>query len=84
MLSAVEIEAIRHLRDEVVARLEGFADEKQVAEAIYAAAAAAGTDGKTLFKAAYQALVGKDQGPRLAGFLGTLGKEKVLSILAPY
>ena len=84
VLSAVEIEAIRHLRDEVVARLEGFADEKQVAEAIYAAAAAAGTDGKTLFKAAYQALVGKDQGPRLAGFLGTLGKEKVLSILAPY
>jgi lysyl-tRNA synthetase class 1 len=83
-LSEVELAALRHLRDDVVARLETFADERAVAEAIYAAAAAAGTDGKTLFKAAYQALVGKDQGPRLAGFLGTLGKEKVLSILAIY
>jgi lysyl-tRNA synthetase class 1 len=83
-LSEIEVEAVRHLRDDVASRLEGFADEKAVAEAIYAAATAAGTDGKTLFRAAYQALVGKDQGPRLAGFLGTLGKEKVLSILKPY
>jgi len=83
-LSETEIAAIRHLRDDVAARLETFADEKAVAEAVYAAATAAGVDGKTLFKAAYQALIGKDQGPRLAGFLGTLGKEKVLSILAVY
>ena len=83
-LSEIEVAAVRHLRDDVASRLESFADEKAVAEAIYAAATAAGTDGKTLFRAAYQALVGKDQGPRLAGFLGTLGKEKVLSILKPY
>jgi len=83
-LSELELAALIHLRDDVVARLEDFADEKAVAAAIYDAAAAAGTDGKTLFRAAYQALVGKDQGPRLAGFLGTLGKEKVLAILAPY
>ncbi|MFZ3109427.1 MAG: lysine--tRNA ligase [Rectinemataceae bacterium] len=83
-IAGVELAAVVHLRDDVVARLESFADEKAVAAAIYDAAAAAGTDGKTLFKAAYQALVGKDQGPRLAGFLGTLGKDKVLAILAPY
>jgi lysyl-tRNA synthetase class 1 len=83
-LAGVELAAVVHLRDDVVARLESFADEKAVAAAIYEAATAAGTDGKTLFKAAYQALVGKDQGPRLAGFLGTLGKDKVLAILAPY
>ena len=83
-LSAIETEALRRLRDDVVSRLETFADEKQVAEAIYGAAAAAGTDGKTMFRAAYQALVGKDQGPRLAGFLGTVGKDKVMSILAAY
>lgn len=83
-LDEVGLACVRHLRDDVVARLESFADEKAVAEAIYAAAAAAGADGKTLFKAAYNALVGKDQGPRLAGFLGTLGKDKVLAILAAY
>jgi lysyl-tRNA synthetase class 1 len=83
-LDEVGLASVRHLRDDVVAKLESFADEKAVAEAIYAAATAAGTDGKTLFKAAYNALVGKDQGPRLAGFLGTLGKDKVLAILAAY
>lgn len=83
-LSELETAAVRALRDEVVCRLEEFSDEKRVAEAIYAAAEKAGTDGKTLFRAAYQALIGKDQGPRLAGFLGTLGKDKVLSILSNY
>lgn len=83
-LTDLELEAVRRLRDDVVSRLETFADEKAVAQAIYDAAAAAGTDGKTLFRAAYQALVGKDQGPRLAGFLGTLGKKTVMDILAVY
>ncbi|HWP67790.1 MAG TPA: lysine--tRNA ligase, partial [Rectinemataceae bacterium] len=83
-LSDIETAAVQHLRDDVAARLETFADEKAVAEAIYAVATAVGIDSKALFKAAYHALIGKDQGPRLAGFLGTLGKEKVLSILAAY
>jgi lysyl-tRNA synthetase class 1 len=83
-LSELERGALRHLRDDVVAKLEEFADERQIAEAIYKAAEAAGTDGKTLFRAAYQAIIGKDQGPRLAGFLGTVGKEKVLTILTAY
>lgn len=83
-LNAQETEALRHLRDDVVAKLESFPDEKLVAEAIYKAAESGGVDGKTLFRAAYQALIAKDQGPRLAGFLRTLGKEKVLAILAAY
>jgi lysyl-tRNA synthetase class 1 len=83
-LTETEIAAVKALRDEVVARLETFPDEKHIAEAIYAAAEKAGIDGKGLFRAAYQALIGKDQGPRLAGFLGTLGKDLVMSILARY
>ncbi|MGB4255461.1 MAG: lysine--tRNA ligase, partial [Rectinema sp.] len=58
--------------------------ENDIAEAIYAAAQSSNIEPKRLFIAAYQALIGKDQGPRLAGFLKTLGKEKVLSILKPY
>lgn len=83
-LSDSEVAAVRHLRDDVVSRLEGFGDEKMIAEAIYKAAEAAGVDGKILFRAAYQALIGKDQGPRLAGFLGSIGKEAVMAILASY
>lgn len=83
-LGEAETAALLRLRDDVVSRLDEFEDEKHIAEALYAAAEAAGTDGKTLFRAAYQALIGKDQGPRLAGFLKTIGKEKAAAILAAY
>jgi len=80
-LSDVEKNAIRILRDDVVRRIEEFTDDKSCAEAIYAVAEKAGQEGKALFAAAYQALIGKDQGPRLAGFLRSIGKERLLSIL---
>ncbi|HOE98113.1 MAG TPA: lysine--tRNA ligase, partial [Rectinema sp.] len=83
-LPEAEAAALRRLRDEVVEKLDTYATENDIAEAIYAAAQSSNIEPKRLFIAAYQALIGKDQGPRLAGFLKTLGKEKVLSILKPY
>jgi len=43
-----------------------------------------GIEGKAMFKAAYQALIGKDQGPRLASFLRTIDKQRLLDILSAY
>jgi lysyl-tRNA synthetase class 1 len=83
-LSPEEKAAVRRLRDDVVARIETFADDKTCAEAIYAVAEASGMDGKALFRAAYQALVGKDQGPRLANFLRSIEKKRLLGILKAY
>lgn len=83
-LSDQERLAVRLMRDKVVAAVEGFADDKACAEALYAVAAEAGLDGKGLFRAAYQALVGKDQGPRLAGFLRSIQKDRLMSILSAY
>ncbi len=83
-LSDVEAAAVRDLRDQVVARIETFAEDKPCAEAIYEVAAAHSMDGKALFRAAYQALVGKDQGPRLANFLRTIDKTRLLGILSAY
>jgi len=83
-LPEAETNALRCLRDEVIERLDAYDSENEIAEAIYAVAQASNIEPKKLFIAAYQALIGKDQGPRLAGFLRTLGKEKVLSILKPY
>jgi len=80
-LSGEEKAVVRGLRDEVVAKLDSYADDKTCGEAIYAVAAAHGMDGKALFRAAYQALVGKDQGPRLANFLRSIGKDRLLGIL---
>jgi len=55
--------------------------EKETAEGIYAAAHDAEIEPKDLFAAAYRVLIGKEKGPRLAGFLKTCGKDKVIGIL---
>ena len=83
-LSDAEKNAVRILREEVICRIEEFTDDKSCATAIYAAAEKAGVDGKVLFAAAYQALIGKDQGPRLANFLRSINKDRLLAILKGY
>jgi lysyl-tRNA synthetase, class I len=80
-LSELEKNAVRILRDDVICKIEVFADDKTCAAAIYAAAEKAGIDGKALFAAAYQALIGKEQGPRLANFLRAINKQRLLDIL---
>ncbi|MDR1389059.1 MAG: lysine--tRNA ligase [Treponema sp.] len=81
-LSAAERAAIVLLRDKVASRMEQFTDDKSCAEAIYRIAEEARLEGKALFRAAYQTLIGKDQGPRLAGFLRSIGKDRLMEILA--
>jgi lysyl-tRNA synthetase class 1 len=83
-LNEAERAAIRSLRDKIAAKIESFADDKSCAEAIYRIAEENGMEGKTLFRAAYQALIGKDQGPRLASFLRSISKDRLLGILAKY
>jgi len=83
-LSDTEKNAVRILRDDVISRIEEFADDKTCSTAIYAAAEKAGVDGKALFGAAYQALIGKEQGPRLANFLRSINKDRLLEILKDY
>jgi lysyl-tRNA synthetase class 1 len=41
-----------------------------------------GCDGKEFFTAVYQKIIGRDQGPRLPGFLKELGSDRVLKLLA--
>jgi lysyl-tRNA synthetase class 1 len=83
-LSDIETNAVRILRDDVICKIEEFTDDKTCASAIYAAAEKCGIDGKALFAAAYQALIGKEQGPRLANFLRTINKDRLLAILKDY
>jgi len=83
-LSGTEESALRLLRDELISRIETFTEDKPCAEAIYAIAQKAGIEPKGLFRAAYQALIGKDQGPRLANFLRSIDKQRLLDILSAY
>jgi lysyl-tRNA synthetase class 1 len=83
-LSGAEAAALRELRDTVIANIGQYADDRSCAEAIYQAAKNQGMDGKDLFRAGYQALIGKDQGPRLANFLRSIDRERLLAILRNY
>jgi lysyl-tRNA synthetase class 1 len=83
-LCAAEREAVAALRDKLIGRIETYADDRSCAEAIYKIAEEQGMEGKALFRAVYQALIGKDQGPRLANFLRSISKERLLGILAEY
>ncbi len=60
------------------------ADEKDLAQRIYDAAAQAGVENTVLFTAVYKALIGKEKGPKLALFIKTIGKERSLSVLRKY
>ena len=84
MLDEAGKAAIRALRDKLITRIETITDDKSCAEAIYRIAEEQGMEGKDLFRAAYQALIGKDQGPRLANFLRSISKERLLGILSAY
>ncbi len=81
-LDELQRKAVRNLTA-AVASLEAY-DEKQFAEAIYDAAHKAECEPKDLFTACYRILIDKDRGPRLANFIMTCGKEKVLPLLEVY
>lgn len=59
-------------------------DEKSLGTAIYDVARSEDLEPKELFSLVYRVLIGKEKGPRLAGFIMTLGKQKVLEILSRY
>jgi lysyl-tRNA synthetase class 1 len=84
VLNDDEKAAVKSLRDDVINHIDTYTEDKACAEAIYDVAKKHNMDGKVLFRAAYQALVGKDQGPRLASFLRTIDKERLLHILSAY
>lgn len=83
-LSGDMLKAVIRVRDEVVPRVGTFAVDKECQQAMYDIATEMGLDAKALFTALYQALIGKDQGPRLASFMKIIGKDKLTKILSVY
>jgi lysyl-tRNA synthetase, class I len=79
-LTDAEREAVKRLHAELESRFDEF-DEKSLGELIYAIAEACGIDSKDYFRAVYLVLLGKERGPRLASFILTAGKERVLPLL---
>jgi lysyl-tRNA synthetase class 1 len=82
-VSPEERKAIGLLRREIEENLDSH-DEKSLSEAIYRLAREAEMEPKEFFKLAYRVLIEKEMGPRLAGFLLTIGKERALELLSGY
>ncbi len=59
-------------------------DEKSLGEAVYDVCGSAGIEPKAFFVEIYRVLVGKERGPRLAAFILTVGRDRILEILAKY
>jgi lysyl-tRNA synthetase class 1 len=74
-LSPEERAAICALRDEFAAPAGGH-DERSLSELIYRIAEEQRVDKARFFAIMYRALIGKERGPRLAGFLVTIGAEQ--------
>ena len=77
------LEAVRTIYTDVLPVMDTM-DEKQLSEAVYGAAQKCGLEPKALFTAVYQALIGKNAGPRLANFMKIIGRERLESILGVY
>ncbi len=73
--------AVAKVLSDVVPKIDTFQIDKDCQEAIYAVATELGLDAKALFTALYQALIGKDQGPRLGSFMRIIGKDKLEKLL---
>lgn len=77
-------QAVKRVRDEVLPKLDSFTLDKECQQAMYDIALEMGIEAKALFTAMYNALINKDQGPRLGSFMRIIGKEELSKILSVY
>ena len=78
-----ERNAVVRLADALDERFDEF-DEKSLGELFYEIAEKAGIDSGSFYRAVYRALLGKERGPRLAGFILIAGRERIVPILSKY
>lgn len=77
------LQAVKLIKTEILPKMD-FLDEKALSTALYDAANSCGLEPKDLFIVMYKVLINKDRGPRLAGFMKIIGKEKLDKILSNY
>ena len=63
---------------------QGAHTEESLGSFFYALAEKIGMEPKVLYRTLYQVLLGKERGPRLAGFILTAGESRIISILERY
>lgn len=82
-LTAGEKAVVRDVLTALEPDFDGFTEET-LGEALYGVMQKHDLKAGQFFKLMYRVLLGRDRGPRLAGFILTVGKEKILALLEPY
>ena len=78
-----ERKALKDLAHYVDSYLDDMS-EKEFSQYIYQAAGDNAMENADFFTLTYRVLIGKEKGPKLAGFIKTVGKDKILEILSKY
>jgi lysyl-tRNA synthetase class 1 len=79
-LSDSEKKFVASLKSELEKNWDSFADDRALQNRIGELVASHGLDA-AVYKKLYQLLISRDLGPKLAGFIRGVGREKVLSLL---
>lgn len=82
-VSEKELVSIKALK-EVVAKMDTYETAKEFTNAMYACATDNDLETSDFFRIIYTILIGKPKGPKLAQFMLTCGKDKILPILEKY
>ncbi len=82
-LSDAQAAAVQAVADEVDRRMHEHT-EKSLQDFLYTAARGSGIEPAELFTTMYRILIDKDAGPRLSGFIFTIGRDRFLHILRSY
>lgn len=82
-VSDAQASALFMLAEAVKDKMDSM-DEREFSVNVYEAAEQNGLESADFFPAVYQALIGKDKGPRLVSFLYAIGSERVYSLLSKY
>ncbi|MDR0367325.1 MAG: lysine--tRNA ligase [Rickettsiales bacterium] len=73
--------AVERLRGDLAGDWDALSDEKALQERLSAIVADSGMSAKEVYRNIYQLLISRDSGPKLAGFIGSIGREKILDLL---
>ncbi|QTQ15791.1 lysine--tRNA ligase [Treponema parvum] len=82
-LSDGELSCVKKLYNDVLPSMNDL-NESDLNQKIFDIATELNMQPKDMFRAVYQVLIRKDQGPRLASFMKIIGKDKLASILEVY
>lgn len=74
---------LSRIKEDIIPNIDSVS-EKELSTKLYDLATTSGKEPKALFTVLYQVLISKEQGPRLAGFMKIVGKDKLEALFKQF